>query len=774
MALSQPYVASTRSSAHINPDSENMRISNPLRLNDWNMTKFLCVILAVQAVTLLVLRIGSDGAELLLLRQAICFVYLTFIPGIVLLRVLKLHKLGSIETLVYSVGLSLTTVMITGAILNTFLPLAGIAQPISLTPLIISLTAIVLALSIVGYIRDRDYSGDASVEVPMSALPPAILLLIIPFMAIFGTYIINRSDNNLMLVALIFVLGIIVLLIGLTRIIPKELYPLVIFVIALSLLFHNSLISSSLIGWDIHQEKYLADQVIASGSWSTILEHNINSMLSIMILAPVYSIFLNTDVIWVYKVVFPLLFAILPVALYQAYRKQSNDKIAFFSIFVFTSLVVTFTEMLQLARQEIAELFVGLIILLLIDRSMEKKKWMALFVLFTFSLVLSHYGLTLLFLGMLVLAWGLLYVVSLLKKESVQDLNRKLTPALILGLVVFCAIWYINTSSGDPFTTIVNTTYKISDPVVMMASGLLIHQAAPLPANMTNASAVGQAIVTPAPPITTQPVEMITTGGQSSSMHTNYLYLLLVTQGLLVIGMLAVSLVKGPMKLSREFYALSFVNLGILAVALVLPKFAASLNMTRLYQITLLVLAPFVVLGWISLFQLPGRLAKRDFLPIALKTFAVLMVVYLMFNTGLIFEVFKDVPMSYSLNKKGANISYTIYNNMEVKGADWLIHSRDTTIKANNLSYVPPIVSDTNNRLLLQDWNASRAYSLPGNVNTIPLGSYIFMGTFNVMTDRGVEVIWAGELQKPVSIILTNIKENRNRIYASGGSAVYL
>lgn len=751
-----------------------MRISNPLRLNDWNLTKFLCTILVIQAATLLVLRIDSGSGALLLLRQAICFVYLTVIPGIVLLRVLKLHNLGSIETTVYSVGLSLTTVMITGAALNTFLPLAGIAHPISLTPLIISLTAIVLALCIIGYIRDRDYHGDATIDVTMSGLPPMILLLIVPFMAIFGTYIINRTDDNMMLVALIFALGLIVLLIGFTRIIPKELYPLVIFVIALSLLFHNSLISSSLIGWDIHQEKYLADEVIASGSWSTILKHNINSMLSIMILVPVYSLFLNTDVIWVYKVVFPLLFAILPVALYQAYRKQSNDQIAFFSIFVFTSLGVTFTEMLQLARQEIAELFMGLTILLLIDRSMEKKKWTALFVLFTFSLILSHYGLAMLFMGMLVLAWGLLYLISLLRKESVRDLNRKITPALILGLVVFCSIWYINTSSGDPFKTVVSTTHNIANPVVMGASSMLIHQAAPIPSNVTNVTTPGKTIATPVPPITTQPIQMITTGGQSSSMHTNYLYLLLATQSLLVIGMLTWIFIKGPVKINREFYALAFINLGILGIALVLPKFAASLNMTRLYQITLLFLAPFVVLGWLSLFSLPGWLAKRNFLPLALKAFAVLMVVYLVFNTGLIFEIFKDVPMSYSLNKKGANISYTIYNNMEVKGADWLIHSRDTTVKANNLTYVPPIFSDTNNRLLLQDWNTSRAYSLPGNVNTIPLGSYIFMGTFNIMTDRGVEVIWVGELQKPASVVLTNIKGNRNKIYASGGAEVYL
>ncbi len=110
---------------------------------------------------------------------------------------------------------------------------------------------------------------------------------------------------------------------------------------------------------------------------------------------------------WVYKIIFPLLFALMPVALYQAYMKQSNEKLAFMASFFFVSLVVFFSEMLQLARQEIAELFVALIILLIVDRSMQKSRWSLLFLVFAASLVLSHYGLTFIFIGTLALGWAL-------------------------------------------------------------------------------------------------------------------------------------------------------------------------------------------------------------------------------------------------------------------------------------------------------------------------------------------------------------------------------
>ena len=53
-------------------------------------------------------------------------------------------------------------------------------------------------------------------------------------------------------------------------------------------------------------------------------------MLSISMLAPVYSIFMNIDITWVYKIVFPLLFSLLPVALFEVYRRHPGKTSRFF------------------------------------------------------------------------------------------------------------------------------------------------------------------------------------------------------------------------------------------------------------------------------------------------------------------------------------------------------------------------------------------------------------------------------------------------------------
>ena len=178
-------------------------------MNDWNLNLFLSVIIAVQAAQLFPQssRINYNNAEFLLLIQIICFAYLTFVPGILLLRALKLHNLGSIqhsrifdraESGHYNVYRhSIEHVTAFGRHHRT-------DHPFSADHFTDDRRA---GLVVICYLRDRDHVGDAKIEVDLGILPPALLLLLIPFMAIFGTYNMNRFSNNTVLVALILVLG---------------------------------------------------------------------------------------------------------------------------------------------------------------------------------------------------------------------------------------------------------------------------------------------------------------------------------------------------------------------------------------------------------------------------------------------------------------------------------------------------------------------------------------------------------------------------------------
>jgi uncharacterized membrane protein len=62
--------------------------------------------------------------NLTIVREVLGFVYLTFLPGFALLRLLRL-KLEVVESIVFAVGLSIVFLMGAGLLLNSVGPLIG-------------------------------------------------------------------------------------------------------------------------------------------------------------------------------------------------------------------------------------------------------------------------------------------------------------------------------------------------------------------------------------------------------------------------------------------------------------------------------------------------------------------------------------------------------------------------------------------------------------------------------------------------------------------------
>ena len=108
-----------------------MQLDNPFQMNDWEIKKFLKVLLAIQLAVWGVIAFDTMGVHIPLMRPLVVLIYLTLVPGIIILRILKLHNLGNIETLLYTVGLSIATLMFTGLVMNTVYPLLGVSGPIS-------------------------------------------------------------------------------------------------------------------------------------------------------------------------------------------------------------------------------------------------------------------------------------------------------------------------------------------------------------------------------------------------------------------------------------------------------------------------------------------------------------------------------------------------------------------------------------------------------------------------------------------------------------------
>ena len=82
--------------------------------SDWEIKKCLWISLAVLLANLGLIGLAASGFDIPILRQTVGFIFLAFIPGILILRILKIHNAGIIESLIYSVGLSIAFIYFAG------------------------------------------------------------------------------------------------------------------------------------------------------------------------------------------------------------------------------------------------------------------------------------------------------------------------------------------------------------------------------------------------------------------------------------------------------------------------------------------------------------------------------------------------------------------------------------------------------------------------------------------------------------------------------------
>ncbi|MCZ7399984.1 MAG: DUF2206 domain-containing protein [Candidatus Methanoperedens sp.] len=691
-------------------------------MNDWKIEKFLKVILSIQLAMWGTIGLDSIGLPFPILRQIVGFIYLTFLPGILILRVLKLHKLGNIETLLYTVGLSISTLFIVGSSINWIYPFFGIDKPISTIPLIFTISVIISVFCILSYLRDKDFFSPSFINIKEVFSLPVLFLILIPFLAVFGTYFVNFHQNNILLLLMIAIISAIGLLIGYDTFIPKKLYPLTVFVIGISLLFHGSLISKYIWGWDIQTEYYFSNIVLTKSIWDSTIPSSVNGMLSIIMIAPIFSAISSMNLIWIFKIFYPFIFSLVPVGLYRVFQKQTNDKIAFLGCFFFMSLFVFYMEMLALARQQIAEFFLVLLILLMIDKNMNKLKKSILAIIFSFSLYVSHYGLSYIYFALLIGVWFLLYL-------NIHYRHKKIINSITFNFVLlnfaFLITWYMYTSSSSSFYTIVTLLDKITgsisedflNPKYVQGASLIL-------------------LKTP------------------SLLHELGKYVHLIAQLFISVGILSLFFKNGKMKFETKYVMFCVLNFIMLLAGVTIPYFAGTLNTSRLYHIALIFLAPFGVIGGIIFFKAISKIFKKSCTDRnSLKIISIFIIIFLLFNSGFIYEVAKDTPMSIALN---STIDGPRFNEQEVFGATWLYNTKNDN----------HVYADFYRQVLLRRFSGEWRI-LPDDFK-IEAKSYMYFGTLNIKENI------IAKYGKSVKMDFTSdYLNNTNKIYVNGGAQVY-
>lgn len=770
--------------------------------NDWEIKKCLCISLAVLLAMLGLVGLGALGFDIPGLRQIVGFIFLSFIPGILILKILKVHNIDAVESLLYSVGLSIAFIYFAGLFANFALPLIGISNPISILPTTTTVAIFTLILAGIAYKRDKDFSPsarDCFVEFPRVARdsprndrekskflsPPYLFLLVLPILAIFGAYLVNSHQNNILLLFFIPVICVVVALVAFDKL-PKDAYPLAIVMIGLSLLLHVTLISSQLSGYDIHLEYYFQNLVVQNGYWDFTIPHTYNTALSVVMLCPIYSLVLNMDAIWTFKIIYPLIFCLVPLALFQAYREQIGEKKAFFATFFFMSMPM-FVGMTTGVRNQIAQLFFALLILLMVDRRLTLPQKSVLATIFVICLPLSHYGLTYICIAIFGIGWLFLLLMKnpkvsyfwqrLSQRLSFSSANpgssvlppevprsSLLNGTLVSILIAFSLTWYIYITGGSAFHSIVGIGNHI-----YVNLGEFFNP-------MARESLVGTAIGLD--------------WGTVSILGKAFRILQWLTQLFIVVGLAKLFVTPQDFRVKIEYIALSIVAGLILLACIVIPTFSAYLNVTRFYHISLFLLAPFCILGGEAIWQGASKLARavssklRVKRGLALSTnpngsnsaclrflAVAILIPYFLFNAGFFFEVtgserygVNDSPSSMALSSY--RFDMPVFNQKEAKAISYL---------AGRIDDDAPVYADKYGRLLLYDRLYGQVGIIPA-LGEVPKDSYIFLRTWNIERGEINVLVRTGVQGKHEHVKLSDIPglfENRKLIYDNGSAQIW-
>lgn len=671
-----------------------MKIYNPLQMNDWPIKKFLIIISAFQMAFLGLIALDFINLEIPILRQLIPFVFLTFIPGIIILRILRLHKLGNTETILYSVGLSISILMFSGFFINIIYPLFGILKPISFLPLFVTINILVFILLVGCYFRDKEFNGPDVIYIKKFLTPSFFILCLIPFLSLFGTYLMNFYGLNTL--QMIYLLIILVIPILTLKWIPKKFYPFVVFIISLSLLFHTSLISEYIWGADINHELYLSKNVLTNSYWVLSLSDNVNAMLSIVILAPFYSIILKMNLIWVFKIIYPTLYAFVPMGLYIVFKKYTSPNISFLASFYFMATSIFYAGMPALARQEIAELFLALLLVVMVDKTINRLNKSIFLIIFGISLIVSHYGVTYIFVLIVVLAALILLIQSsrfFSKTEKWGYSLINLTYTILF--LVFALGWFMYVSNSSIFNVVVGISANILNSITDIFN-----------------------------PVTSQGAFLVK--GQFPIFQSIERYLYLISQVLIGVGI--IRLILGYYKkVDNEFKALSISSFLIAGAGILLPFFASALNTDRIYHITLFFLAPFFVIGFLTIMEILVRYTKKTFSTQTVKKslyiLSIFLMVFFLFNSAFVYQLADQSKVGrFALDN---NVDFLKINNMEYSAINWLNLKNDPKFEIyadiNKVTFLNGIISGGD----VRSWTFNSTTSQFKN-------SYFFFGTYNI------------------------------------------
>lgn len=673
---------------------------------------------------------ASFGIEVVFLRKLFGIALLTFAPGFLLLLFVdhRLDRPG--EVLLYVVGFSLVFLAGVSVVSSLLYPVFGIAEPLSFLPLTLTISGTILGLTVLSY------RGDRTIRLWIPSLAPrdaklAAFLCCLPLLTALAAHRMNAVGSSRLMYVLLLLVAVVVLVS--IRALPPKLYPLAVFTVAAAIFLHRNLITNMVVGSDIQSNYFVVELVIQNGIWEPMTGDVYSSIPVVGAVPAVYSVVTGIGTAFVFKLVYTLLFALVPVGTYYAFKDTFGANAAFagayFFIFYFRSFNGT------PGKTRTAALFVILVVLVLVTERerLPAKEWVGF--VFGIGLITSHYTTT----YILAISLGVAYVLGRLHGwYTGRDLGWGIVGTYAFSLATTAVGWYLLTTP-EMIYNVITVLGAIPIQIATFLSGETVHR--------SGASAVQ---------------------GESGPVYQLTLLvhmLLMALAGVGVLSQVFVSLFSTDRTQRPQAVKLAALAIPLLMFLGASYFVTGNLGADRMYQIVLVVLAPFMPVGYLALKGVVNIVRDID-IPVWRPILAVLTLLMLL-NTGVAYNaVGAPVTSDIALDRDTHSLAYT---DAEIDGGEWIADNSAPSPVIYTDSYtgemfrgiVPETYSDASVEQIKVDWRPGIEFSQ----------GYVYV--------REQAVVDAGEYDgQPPEYYLTEserafIERSTNKVYTSGEADVF-
>lgn len=606
-------------------------------------------------------------------QQFFSFIFFLILPGYLFLINFINIKVRTEILILLSIGLSISFLLICGLVLNLLFQIFNLKSPLSA----INLFCIVLLFNLINagryfYLRYCDdikrpvvYLVSISKNLIFQIIYPIFLLII----ASLG--IITNLDNNGAILYSFYFLTVfyVVFVFIIDSHLKPDLNPLLIYIIAFSILLINNLSSNYLIGRDIFNEFQAFAITLNNMMWDINILSDIQELplglgasLSVTLLPTQMSEIFNLSSMVIVKIIFPLLFSLVPVIIYFITSSFVNKKYALLASFLYISQTDFIFFSQSMIRMQIGLIFFTLIILMCIIYKQNIFSKIVLFLLGV-GLILSYYSLSYILIIILI---GYLLISHLWINRKIGITNSIFMSIYAISILMSVYLWYYLITRSHFKNFILFSKHAIESMSNMFDLNTMdaSHQKVLLTQKILIADKI-------------------------------FIYLHYIIFSLIIIGILYYLYMKynnnGQKEIKKLFYensnsSLIYVQISLIFILLgissfLIPQISKGFGFGRTFLILLILLTPFLFIGCYYIANIINYFKTIDVVKLSSIIILALISVQFFSANYLIYQG-TNIPRSIIFNRYGDWYGeYYIYES-EISGGEWLLINQESF--ANN------------------------------------------------------------------------------------------